>query len=104
MTIIEYKADPQDKPDSYNPKTIPDFVDDGGYWGNPDTHKMIGVGVEGSIPDGIETFTLAELQSRQLAIHAQHPMKKTVNIFLDDDDMTVDEVNAAVKSWWDERS
>ena len=46
-------------------------------------------------------YNLAELQARQRAIHANNPMKKTPNML---EDMTDDEVNAAVKSWWDERS
>ena len=103
MTIIEYKLDPQDKPRSFYPKTIPSYVTDGGYWMNPDgSEKMIGVGLEGSIPDTITTFTLEELQARQRAIHAKYPMK--VNEKFDADDMTEDQVNAAIKEWVDERS
>ena len=103
MTIIEYKLDPQDKPRSYHPKTIPSFITDGGYWGNSDgSEKMIGVGLDGSIPEDSTTFNLAELQARQRAIHAQYPMK--VSPEPDADNMTADEVNAMVKAWWDERS
>ena len=44
MTIIEYILDPQDKPRSFHPKTIPSYVNDGGYWRNPDgSEKMIGM-------------------------------------------------------------
>ena len=104
MTIIEYILDPQDKPRSFNPKRIPSYVSDGGYYLNPDgNEKMIGVGVEGSIPDSVETFTLAELQARQRAIHAEYPMKVNIND-KDGDDMTDDDVNAFVKAWWDARS
>ena len=101
MTIIEYKLDPQDKPRSFHPKTIPSYVTNGGYFMNPDGEKMIGVGLEGSIPDSVETFTLAELQARQRAIHANYPMKKGLER---EDNMTDDEVDALIKTWVDERS
>ena len=105
MTIIEYKLDPQDEPRSYHPKTVPDYVSDGGYWINSDNEKMIGVGVEGIIPDTIPTFNLAELQERQRAIQAKYPFKKIYEQDnLDADDMTDDEVDAFVKEWWDARS
>ena len=73
--------DPQDKPRSFHPKTIPSFITDGGYWRDPNDwgpdgeEKMIGVGAEGSTPGTLTTFTLAELQARQRAIHAKYPMK-----------------------------
>ena len=103
MTIIEYILDPQDKPRSYHPKTIPSYVTDGGYWLNPDgSEKMIGIGLEGSIPDDVTTFTLAGLQTRQRVLHAKYPMK--VSSDPDADDMTDDEVNAAVKVWVDART
>jgi len=93
MTIIEYTLDPQ----------VPSYVEDGGYWRNPDdSDKLIGVGIEGSIPDNITTFTLEELQARQLAIHAEHPMHKSSPNMTET--MTNDEVNAAVKTWVDDRS
>ena len=92
MTIIEYTLDPQ----------APSYVDDGGYWLNPDdSDKLIGVGVEGSIPDNITTFTLEELQARQLAIHVAHPMYKSSPNMTEI--MTNDEVIAAVKTWVDTR-
>ena len=102
MVIVEYILDPQDKPRSYHPKTIPSFITDGGHWLNPDgSEKMIGVGLEGSIPEDSTTFNLAELQARQRAIHADYPLK--VDATIDADDMTDYEVNTAVKAWWDAR-
>tara|TARA_Y100001951_G_C11258995_1_gene251289 strand:+ start:773 stop:1081 length:309 start_codon:yes stop_codon:yes gene_type:complete len=102
MAIVEYKLDPQDKPRSFNPKTIPSWITDGGYWINPDgSEKMIGVGLDGSIPEGTPTFTLAELQARQQAIHAEYPMPKPIPD--KNEIMTDDEVNAVVKEWWDAR-
>ena len=103
MTIVEYILDPQDKPRSYHPKTIPSYITDGGYFMNSDgSEKMIGVGLEGSIPDSLTTFTLEELQARQRAIHANYPMK--VSSQFDADNMTDDEVDAFVKEWVDTRS
>ena len=99
MTIIEYKLHPIPG----GGMKIPDFVTDGGYWGNPDDHTLIGTvpdGVEYYVPDTVTTYTLAELQARQRAIHAKYPMKVGLP---DSDDMTDDEVNAAVKAWVDAR-
>ena len=107
MVIVEYILDPQDAPRSFNPKTIPSYITDGGYWLNPDgSEKMIGIGLEGSVPDGATTFTLSELQARQRAIHAVHPMKKPDPTIFDPslrEDMTDDEVDAVVKLWVDAR-
>ena len=101
MTIVEYILDPQDKPRSFHPKTVPSFITDGGYWLLPDgSEKMIGVGLEGSIPDDVTTFTLEELQARQRAIHANYPMKVRPESA---DDMTEEEVNAVIKEWVDAR-
>ena len=106
MTIIEYKLHPI--PSGGGPSKfmkIPDFVTDGGYWKNPDDFTLVGTvpdGVEYYVPDTVTTYTLAELQARQRAIHAKYPMK--VDSEPDADNMTDDQVNAAVKAWVDERS
>ena len=103
MTIIEYILDPQDKPRSFHPKTIPSYVTDGGYWMNPDgSEKMIGVGLEGSIPNNIKILTLQELQARQRAIHAEYPMPK--QDYYARANMTDDDVNSIIKAWVDARS
>ena len=103
MIIIEYKLHP-----SPEGMTIPHFVTDGGYWKNKDDYTMIGTipdGVEYYVPDTVETFTLAELQARQRAIHAKYPMTKhPVDRVPSDEVMTDDEVNAAIKAWWDARN
>ena len=100
MTIIEYKLHPIPR----GGMKIPDFVTDGGYWQNPDDFTLIGTvpsGVEYYVPDTVTTYTLAELQARQRAIHAKYPMKKEPDR---DENMTDDEVNAAIKAWVDARS
>ena len=92
MTIVEY-----DLVDN----ATPSYITDGGYWYNPANEKVIGVGLEGSIPDDATTLTLAELQVRERAIHANYPRVKAFP--LDPDELTNDEVNAAVKAWVDAR-
>ena len=104
MTIVEYILDPQDKPRSYHPQTIPSWISDGGAWINPDgSGKMIGVGVEGSIPEGTTTFTLEELQARQRAIQAEYPLKVDNRPDRDSEFLTDDQVNAMIKDWVDTR-
>ena len=101
MTIIEYKLHPIPR----GGMKIPDFVTDGGYWQNPDDFTLIGTvpsGVEYYVPDTVTTYTLAELQARQRAIHAKYPMK--VGVEIDADDMNDDQVNAAIEAWVDARS
>ena len=119
MTIVEYILEPQDKPRSFHPQTVTSYITDGGYWINPDGEKMIGVGLEGSFPDSVTKFTLEGLQARQRAIHAEYPMVKFLSQYgyapryLSDkgheineaaDQMTDDEVDAAIKEWVDVRS
>ena len=107
MTIfVEYILDPQDKPRSFVPKTVPSYITDGGYWMNPDgSEKMIGVGVEGRIPDSVGTLTLEEHQARQRAIHAKYPMRILEFHYNDTvTNMTDDEVNAVIKECVNKRN
>jgi hypothetical protein len=94
MTIIEYSL-------NSTPPTIPHYVADGGYWMNPDNEKMIGVGLDGSIPDNILTLTLEELQARQRSLHSKYPMQ--VYPEPDAPNMTDEEVNVAISNWVAER-
>ena len=99
MTIIEYKLHPIPQ----GGMKVPDFVTDGGYWNNPDDFTLIGTvpdGVEYYVPETVTTYTLAELQARQRAIHAIYPMKVSPN---DDTEMNDTQVNAAIKAWVDDR-
>ena len=93
MTIVEYAL--------VSGRT-PDWIIDGGHWVDG-SENLIGTGVEGSIPEGTVTYTLAELQTRQLAIHAIEPRKKQP-VQADSPTVTEDEVNAEIKEWWDARS
>jgi hypothetical protein len=96
MSIIEYKLHPMPQ----GGMKIPDFVTDGGYWQNPDDYTLIGTvpdGVEYYVPDTVTTYTLAELKTRQLAIHAKYPMRKPHA----DEDMTNAEVETEIDTWWE---
>lgn len=93
MAVVEYTL--------VDGKT-PDWITDGGHWIDG-SEKLIGTGAEGSIPEGTVTYTLEELQTRQLAIHAQEPRKKQP-VHADSETVTDDEVNAEVEEWWDARS
>ena len=97
--FIEYKLHPVTPEGT----TTPDFVRDGGHWHNPDNHTYIGVvpsNVEYYIPDTVESLTAAELEIRQLAIHAKYPFSKPE----ESEDMTIGEVKEAVASWVTDKS
>ena len=108
MKIVEYKLHP-----SPTGMKCPDFIEDGGYWYNPDDHTMIGTVPSNSeyyVPDTIVELTAEELETRQLAIHAKHPMRsiKTRIEGVDDGnnrhihtehDMTIAEIKTAISSW-----
>tara|TARA_Y100001951_G_C11259899_1_gene251853 strand:+ start:828 stop:1163 length:336 start_codon:yes stop_codon:yes gene_type:complete len=109
MLIIEYKLHPM--PSGGRPNKlmkIPDFVTDGGYWINPDDHTLIGTvpdDIEYYVPDTVVILTPSELEARQLAIHAKHPMKKgspTPDGELEE--MTEAEIKAEIQSWVAERN
>ena len=94
MQIVEYKLHA-----SNSGMRCPDFIGDGGHWKNPDDFTLIGTiksGIEYYIPDTVVELTLAELKTRQLAIHAKYPM-----INLDDEEMTNAEVETEIDNWWE---
>ena len=98
MQYLEYKLD-------MGPGGMhtPYWVDDGGHWGNSANHTMIGCtrdNQEFKIPDSVTKLTAAELETRQLAIHAAHPMIKAVDVFDEvGDTMTDAEVRTAIQNW-----
>ena len=99
MQYLEYKLD-------MGPCGMhtPYWVDDGGYWGNPANHTMIGAtrdNQEHKIPDTVTKLTAAELETRQLAIHAATPMTKDVPAGSGPGSvvMTDAEVRTAVQNW-----
>ena len=98
MQYLEYKMD-------MGPGGMhaPYWVDDGGHWGNSANHTMIGCtrdNPEFKIPDTVTKLTAAELETRQLAIHAAAPMKKTTELGIPTaEDMTEAEIRTAIQNW-----
>lgn len=94
MQILEYKLH-----SSQQGMKCPDFIDNGGYWQNRDDFTLVGTvpaGVEYYVPDTVTSLTLAELKTRQLAIHAKYPM-----LNMDDEEMTNAEVETEIDNWWE---
>ena len=97
MQYLEYKLD-------MGPGGMhaPHWIDDGGYWGNSADHTMIGPtrdNQEFKIPDTVTKLTAAELETRQLAIHAATPMTKDEDGDLSETEMTEAEVRTAIQNW-----
>ena len=98
MQYLEYKMD-------MGPGGMhtPHWVDDGGHWGNSANHTMIGCtrdNQEFKIPDTVTKLTAAELETRQLTIHAATPMKKTDEMGIPTaEDMTEAEIRTAIQNW-----
>lgn len=98
MQILEYKLHATSEG-----MTCPHWVMDGGYFHNPDNYTLVGVAEspnEFYIPDTVTVLNLAELKTRQLTIHAKHPITR----ILEDgsvDTLTNDEVEASVDNWWE---
>jgi hypothetical protein len=92
MAILEYKLQA-----GAGGMRCPDWVEDGGYFSNPDDFSMIGWArdnPEWYTPDTVVKLTAPELEARQLAIHALHPMKNR-----EGDALTIDEVKVMVADW-----
>ena len=98
MKIVEYKL--HGNPNGKGMVT-PGFIQNGGYYLNPDDHTMLGFvddPAEYWIPDTVDYKTLAEAKTRQLAIHAKYPMQK-MEAGQDPEDMTDAEVEASMDEW-----
>lgn len=97
MIILEYKLDATDAG-----MKCPPWVDDGGYWPNTD-YTMVGVtrdNPEFHIPSTVVRLTPAELEARQLAIHAANPMMKEGATPSDPMvEMTDAEVRTMIQDW-----
>ena len=97
MQYLEYKMD-------MGPGGMhtPYLVDDGGHWGNSADHTMIGAtrdNQEFKIPDTVTKLTAAELETRQLAIHAATTMQKLAADGITVTNMTDAEVRTAIQNW-----
>ena len=97
MKIAEYKlhGNPAGKG-----MVTPGFIQNGGYYSNPDDNTMLGFvddPAEYYLPDTLVYYTLAEAKTRQLAIHAKYPMQK-----MDENNAMVDMTDAEVEASMDE--
>ena len=97
MQYLEYKLD-------MGPGGMhtPYWIDDGGYWHNPANKTMVGAtrdNPEFKIPETVTKLTAAELETRQLAIHAASPMVKDNGPMTTPTEMTEAEVRAAAQRW-----
>ena len=97
MTIYEYILE-----DAGSGFTCPPWIDDGGYWLDVD-ENMIGVRDDSNVatvPAGAISFTSAELEARQLAIHAMTPMMREgespADLYVE---MTDTEVSTMIQDW-----
>jgi hypothetical protein len=82
-------------------KRAPSWVEDGGYFLNPDDNTIVGWSPDLAdrdyyVPDSVTELTRAELKTRVLDIDSRYP-------FLDGDgnELTDAEVNSLVDSWCD---
>ena len=99
MKIAEYKlhGNPAGKG-----MITPGFIQNGGYYRNPDDHTMLGFvddPAEYYLPDTLVYLTLAEAKARQLAIHANYPMQQMEEGTGAMVDMTNEDVEASMDAW-----
>jgi hypothetical protein len=102
MAVVEYKLHAV----GTNAMQAPHWMKDGGYWKNPDDHSMVGWVPDNSefwVPDTVVTLTRAEFITRQLGIHAAHPMTES-----DPEDpaaepttLTNEQVETQAGTWYD---
>lgn len=82
-------------------KLAPSWVEDGGYFQNPDDFTLVGWSPDEGVrdyyvPDSVIELTRETMTTRQLAIHAKYPMEDH-----DGNVMTDDQVSAMVNAWCD---
>ncbi len=82
-------------------KRAPSWVEDGGYFLNPDDNTMVGwspnlADRDYYVPDSVTELTRAELKTRVRGIDANHPM-------LDEDgnELSDSAIDAIVDAWCD---
>ena len=82
-------------------KLAPSWVEDGGYFQNPDDFTMVGWSLDAGsrdyyVPDTVIVLTRDTMNTRQLAIHAKYPMTDG-----DRNTLTNEQVTAMVNAWCD---
>ena len=98
MKIIEYKLHGTNE----GTMGVPVWAANGGHYYNPDDYTMITANpdtAEYYVPDTLTEYTVAQLKTRQLAIHAKYPMQKMGANPGDMVDMTDAEVKTQVDGW-----
>jgi hypothetical protein len=83
-------------------KRAPSWVEDGGYFSNPDNNTIVGWSPDLAdrdyyVPDSVTELTRAELKTRVRGIDANYPM-------LDDEENELSDsaIDALVDAWWDD--
>jgi hypothetical protein len=94
MAILEYKLHKTDRG-----MVCPGWVEDGGYWGDPDNHTLIGwspdeANREYYIPDTVTTLTQSQLVTRVLDIDTRYPMTD-----IDGNEMADSDITIMVNNW-----
>ncbi len=82
-------------------KRAPSWVEDGGYFLNPDDNTMVGWSPDLAdrdyyVPDSVTELTRAELKTRVLDIDSRYPF-----LDVDGNELTDSEINSSVDSWCD---
>lgn len=82
-------------------KRSPSWVEDGGYWLDPDDNTMVGWSPDLAdrdyyVPDSVTELTRAELKTRVLDIDSRYPF-----LDVDGNELTDAEINSSVDSWCD---
>ena len=99
MQILEYKLH---APMNGHGMSTPSFITNGGQFYNPADHTMIAAEpdtTEYYIPDSITVYTVAELKTRMLTMHAASTFQKMGDTPGMMEDMTDAEVEAMVDAW-----
>ena len=85
----------------------PDWIEDGGYFIDPDTHEMIGWSADEAdreyyIPDTVTEYTQAELIAYVQDIHSRYPMS---NVDDEGNEITLTDAEVAtlVTNWCNAR-
>ena len=105
MAVVEYML----HRDNAGRNQVPDFIGDRGHWGSPLDHTFLGWIDDDRnyyVPDTIESLTKEQCVARQLAIHAQYPMRiQSMDPFAmpsgERPIMTEQQVRDAVENWYD---
>ena len=82
-------------------KRAPSWVEDGGYFMDPDAKTMIGwspdlVDRDYYVPDSVTELTRAELKTRLRDIDTRYPM-----LDIDDNELSGADIDAMVDAWCD---